>query len=208
MTQRVMSIANVLLRLGSLDPDEPQQRELREELFSDPVLWDAVQDRVQAVGYDLVQLLGHVGVRLSQDVAVSPLVTAKNNLGLDARHVRVLVYLWVQLVYRQLTEAQREHDQEPKGRTQTLFGLDESGDEDAPPTLPMSELIAEFEDQTDLRGLKGALTGLKRHGFVREQKGLLVAGSALYILLDHERMEEHVVGLARRGEATSSPEST
>ena len=191
-----VEIANVLLRLGVLDPQDPEQRALREELFGDPVLWDDVARRLQGVGYDLVQMLGHVGARIQRTSAIDPLVTSRNNLGLDARHVRILVYLWIHLVYRQLKEMSRDEAPQVAGRTQTLLGF-EADEADAPPTLPLSELQAEFADIATKTLIKGALTGLKRHAFVREEGGLLSAGPALYVLIDHDRMEEHVVGLAR-----------
>lgn len=202
-----MDVANALLRLGVLDPDDPEQRALRQELFGDPILWDEVSTRLGAVGYDLVQMLGHVGVRMNRSAAVDPLVTAKNNLGLDARHVRVLVYLWLQLVYRQIKETVRAEAPEPKGREQTFFGFDEPADTDLPPTLPESELYAEFADMYAKTTLKGALTGLERAGFVRRSRGELRAGPSLYVLVDHERMEEHVVGLARKGQDLLPPEA-
>jgi hypothetical protein len=207
MSRRAVDIANALLRLGVLEPDDPEQRALREELFADPVLWDDVSERLNTVGYDLVQMLGHLGVRLSRASAVDPLVTAKNNLGLDARHVRVLVYLWVHLLYRQLKEPLRDEPTEPRGRAQTLFGYDASDEGEGVPTLPVAELYADFGELYSQTTVKGALTGLKRTGFVRESGGVLSAGPAMYVLLDHERMEEHVVGLARKGELPLPPEA-
>ncbi len=207
MSRHATDVANALLRLGVLDPADPHQRDLRKELFGDPVLWDEVTERLAAVGYDLVQMLGHVGVRLTRATAVDPLVTAKNNLGLDARHVRVLVYLWLHLVYRQLKETLRDESSEPQGRSQTLFGFDEADDSDAPPTLPVSEVHAEFSDIYAKTTIKSALTGLKKTGFVKEIAGELHAGPALFVLIDHERMEEHVVRLARKGEEQLPPEA-
>lgn len=201
MSRRAIDIANALLRVGALDLDDPAQAQLRQELFSDTVLWTDVAQRLSAVGYELVDMLGHVGVRLSRATAVDPLITAKNNLGLDARHVRVLVYLWLQLVYRQIKETMREESTEPQGRGQTLFGFDGAEDDDPVTTLPLSELQAEFAELYSKTALKSALTGLKRHGFVKVRGGKLEAGPALYVLIDHEQMEEHVVRLARRGEA-------
>jgi hypothetical protein len=192
-------LANALLRLGVLDPHDPEQRALREALFADSVLYDDVKQRLLAVGYDLVQLLGHVGARLQRQSALDPLVTARNNLGLDARHVRLLVYLWLHLVYRQLKELSRDEPTQPVGRTQTLFGFEPADEAEAPSSLPMAELQAEFAELTSKVQLKGALTLLKRHGFVREEGGALTAGPAIYVLVDHERMEEFVVGLARAG---------
>lgn len=199
-------LANVLLRLGVLDPSDPDQRALKEALFADPVLWDEVARRLGAVGYDLVQVLGHVGARVQRASALDPLVTARNNLGLDARHVRILVYLWLHLVYRQMKELAREQSTEPAGRQQTLLGFD-AMTEDAPPSLPVSELHAEFGELTSKTQIKAALTMLKRLAFVREEGGALTAGPALYVLVDHDRMEEHVVGLARAG-AMTLPEPT
>jgi hypothetical protein len=193
-----VDLANVLLRLGVLDPQDPEQRALREELLGDPILWDDVARRLQGVGYDLVQMLGHIGARVQRTSAIDPLVTSRNNLGLDARHVRILVYLWIHLVYRQLKEMSREEAPQIAGRTQTLLGFD-ADEAEAPPTLPLSELQAEFAEIASKVQIKAALTGLKRHAFVREEAGVLSAGPALYVLIDHDRMEEHVVGLARAG---------
>jgi len=197
VTNNASDVANALLRLGALDPADPEQASLREELFANTTLWDDVAKRIEAVGYDLVQLLGHVGVRVSRTTAVDPLVTARNNLGLDARHVRVLVYLWVQLVYRHLKEMLRDEKLEPAGRSQTFLGL-EDVETDEPPKLAKTELEAEFKEEYSRSALKAALTTLKKGRFVRESEGLLTAGPALYVLLDHDRMEEYVVGLARK----------
>jgi hypothetical protein len=199
MSRRAIDLANVLLRLGVLDRDDPEQAALREELFGDDSLYEDVNRRLKAVGYELVQMLGHVGVRLERSSAIDPLVTARNNLGLDARHVRVLVYLWVQLLYRHLKATLRAENDEPRGRTQTLLGLDEPDVVDEAPSLPGAELQSEFAELTSKTALKGALTRLKRLRFVTEEHGVLRAGPAMYVLIDHERMEEHVVGLARRG---------
>lgn len=201
MSDRAVAVANALLRQGYLDPDDADQRAIREELFGDPALWDAVSERLRSVGYELVQMLGRVGVRLTREAALDPLITAKNNLGLDARHVRLLVYLWVHLVYRHIKETLREEPGAPAGRSQTFLGFEELDDEDDTPTLPLSELNAEFAEVYPKTTIKAALTGLKKAGFVKESGGTLQAGPALYVLLDHERMEEHVVGLARRGGA-------
>ena len=191
-------IANVLLRLGVLDPRDPSQQAIRQALFADNSLWIEVEQRLDGVGYELVQVLGHLGARVSRGAGVAPLVTGKNNLGLDARHVRVLVYLWLHLVYRQLKETLRDEELEPQGRAQTLFGFEE--DEEQLPSLPVSELMAEFSDEYAKTTIKAALTGLKRTRFVTESRGQLSAGPALYVLIDHERMEEFVVQLAKRRE--------
>lgn len=198
MTARAAHIANALLRAGYLDPDDADQSALREELFGDPALWDDVAGRLAAVGYELVQFLGRVGVRMARDAAVDPLITAKNNMGLDARHVRLLVYLWTHLVYRHLKETMRDEPAQPRGHTQTLLGLQELEDEDDTPTIPLADLHAEFGEIYAKTTITGALTGLKKAGFVRTSGSELTAGPALYVQLDHERMEEHVIGLARK----------
>jgi hypothetical protein len=86
-----------------------------------------------------------------------------------------------------------------------LFGFDANDDADAAPALPLAELQAEFAEITSKTQLKGTLRLLKRLAFVREDGGSLTAGPALYVLIDHDRMEEHVVGLARAG-ALALPE--
>ena len=195
---RAVDVANALLRLGVLDPTDADQRALREELLQDTALWDEVSRRVEAVGYTLVQFLGHLGVRLARRTAVDPLVNARNNLGLHAQHVRVLVYLWIQLLYREMKETLREEQAQPSGRSQMLLGVD-SSDGDEPPSLLLSELEAEFAEDYTRSALKGALTTLRRLSFVKEEKKRLLAGPAMYVQIDHARMEEHVVGLARAG---------
>ena len=72
MSDRATAIANALLRQGYLDPDDADQKAIREELFADAGLWDSVAERLSLVGYDLVQMLGRVGVRLSRTAAVAP----------------------------------------------------------------------------------------------------------------------------------------
>ena len=198
MTASAVEIANALLRLGVLDPDDADQRTIREQLIAEPALYDEVKQRLEGVGYDLVQFLGHIGTRLQRATERDPLVSTRNNRGLDARHVRVLVYLWIQLLFRQITQAMRDQDVEPMGRDQTLFSLDDS---DETPALPHSELESEFNDIYSRATLKAIITILKRNRFVVQDggEGTLRAGPAMYILIDHERMEEFVVGLARRG---------
>lgn len=198
MSDSAAEIAHTLLRLGVLNPPDPEQQQLREHLLSAPALYQEVSRRLDAVGYELVQFLGHLGVRSGRGVEVAA-GGARNNLGLDARHVRVLVYLWVQLLYREIKLAVREEEDEPAGRHQTLFGFEP--DTEQPPALPVSELEAEFSETTSKSVLKGVMTTLRRQGFVQygRDRTELQAGPALYVLIDHERMEEHVVRLARRG---------
>ena len=197
MSHSPAEIANTLLRLGVLDPADADQQAVREQLFSDPVLYDDVKERLAQVGFDLVQFLGHVGIRLRRTMELAPPVAMRNNLGLDARHVRVLVYLWIHLVQRQILHDMREERVEPMGRDQTLLDLDEV--EEAP-SLPYSELRAEFEDLYSNAQLKGILTTLKRSQFVLQDGSLgpLQAGPAMYVLIDHDRMEEFVEGLPQR----------
>lgn len=206
MSSQAAEHAHTLLRLGALDPRDPEQRSLREDLLADPALYQEVKERLEAVGYELVQFLGHLGVRSSRGVEAAS-GGARNNLDLDARHVRVLVYLWVQLLYREIKQTVREEEGDPTGRRQTLFGFEPEDDE--PPSLPLSELEAEFSEISSKSALKGALTTLTRQRFVQRgrDRSLLQAGPAMYVLIDHERMEEHVVRLARRG-ALELPEAT
>lgn len=197
MSHSPAEIANTLLRLGVLNPDDADQQVVREQLFSEPALYDQVKERLADVGFDLVQFFGYVGIRLSRNMELAPPVTLRNNLGLDARHVRVLVYLWIHLIQRQILQDMREERVEPMGREQTLFELD---DVDEAPSLPHSELRAEFEDIYSNAQIKGILTTLKRSQFVLQDgnQGPLQAGPAMYVLIDHDRMEEFVEGLPQR----------
>lgn len=205
---RIRAAAAALLQQGVLDPDRKDQPELRDDLLTDDLLYRGVRDVLATVGYDLVQFFGHIGVRVARSLELGPALELRNNLGLDARHVRMIVYLWTQLVYRQIKEVLRDEQTEPRGRGQTLLelaGADAAGDE--PPHLPYAEIVAEFEEEYSRTQIDGVLTGLRRSGFIKQErkKGAVRPGPALYVLVDRVRMEEFVVGLARKQAAQEEP---
>ena len=205
MPEHAEAVANVLLRAGVLDPEDADQRALYEELMANPALYDEVKERLGAVGYELVQFYGHMGVRLGRRAELDAPFPLKDFPALHAGHVRLLVYLWVQLVYRQIKAAGRDEETEPlPGRAQVRLELfeDEPSDDEAP-SIAFEEVATELCEQYSLSALRGWMTTLKRHRFVRQsgKAGRVSAGPALYVLIDPTRMEELVVGLARRGAA-------
>ena len=205
MTERAQHVANVLLQVGALDDRNPDQRALFEELMGNPVLYDEVKERLAAVGFELVQFLGHLGARLARSEELAGDRGVRNTLDLHAGHIRVLVYLWIQLVYRQIKATGREEAVEAiPGREQASLDI-EGFDDDDELSIPIDEVRAEFADDYSRSALKGLLTTLRRHRFVRQDgtAGALFAGPALYILIDPLRMEEFVVGLARRDAGSS-----
>ena len=189
-----------------LDPDRKAHAELRDELLTDDLLYRGVRGVLESVGYELVQFFGHIGVRLARGIELGPALELRNNLNLDARHVRLIVYLWTQLVYRQIKEVLRDEHTEPRGRGQTLFDLGVEAD-DAPPELPYGEVLAEFEEDYSRTQIDGVLTGLRKSGFIKQERkrGAVRAGPALFVLVDRVRMEEFVVGLARKRAADEEP---
>jgi hypothetical protein len=64
---RAMEVASVLLREGVLRRDDAEHRAIYEELGKDQILADVVRERLAAVGYTLVDDLGHLGVRVSAE---------------------------------------------------------------------------------------------------------------------------------------------
>lgn len=208
MEERITVIANLLLRLGTLDPDDADHQALFEELMGNPVLWDGVKERLGAVGFDLVQFFGRLGVRLQRRMELWQDVRPRGTLGMHAGHIRLLVWLWTQLVYRQIKSQIRSEDVEPvPGKRQGLLDFGEPVAEEDVITVPVEEAAAEFSEEYSQSAFKGMLTTLKRHDFVRQvgPSGPLLAGPALYVLVDPWKMEDFVVGLARRGAATLPP---
>jgi hypothetical protein len=199
-TARARDAANALLREGVLDPRHQEHAELREQLLGDDALFCAVRDRLAAVGFELVQELGHMGVRLSRASELGAVIEPRNHLGLDASHIRVIVYLWVQLVYRQRKALRREVG-EPQGYTHFELDLDPGAASEGF-QVAWGELESAFAEIYGKAMLRGIITGLKRARFVTQEgkAGPLEAGPALYVLVDGLRMEEFVVGLARRGQ--------
>ena len=202
MADRAQTVANLLLQVGVLDDRNPDHRDVYEELMANPLLYEEVSKRLNTVGFEVVQFFGHLGMRLCRQAELQQETELRNTLGLHAGHIRLLVYLWVQLVYRQIKAASRDEDVEPiPGREQTMLGFQELEDGDDEPSIPWEEIRAEFTEEYSSSTLKGLITTLKRHGFARQAgaTGPVSVGPALYVLVDPLRMEEFVVGLARRG---------
>lgn len=201
MPERAVEIANLLLREGALRKDEPLHKVVLADLIGDADLFADVGHRLAAVGYELVERLGHVGVRLAPDATVEDRV--RNRMGLHAGHVRLIVYLWTELVYREWANLRREVDTAPGGREQRVLFEDE---EDAP-WIPLSRVHVDFGETTSRTYVKSLLTKLRETRFIRmdEKRDMVWADASLYTLLDQNRLEDFVVELARRL-GTSTPE--
>lgn len=193
MDDRAGRIANLLLREGVLRKDDREHQQIYADVMGDAELFGDVSRRLDAVGYVLVERLGHLGVRLGPlDGAAAEL---RNRMGLDAGHVRLLVYLWVHLVYREWINLRRDADTVAPGAGQAaLFGDDE------PPYIAWSAVKTEFAEITSLTRFKGLLSRLASLRFIRqdERRDRIWADGGLYVYLDQNRMEDFVVDLARR----------
>jgi hypothetical protein len=193
MDDRPARIANLLLREGVLRKDDPEHQQIYADLVGDAELFAEVGRRLLAVGYELVERLGHLGVRLRPlDIAAAE---QRNRMGLDAGHIRLLVYLWTHLVYREWTNLRRDQDSAaPGGGQAALFGDDE------PPYISFGAVKTEFVEIGSLPRFKGTLSKLVGLRFVRvdERRDRIWADAGLYIYLDQHGMEDFVVDLARR----------
>lgn len=199
-TERAMEIASLLLREGVLRRDDAEHRVVSEELGKNPLLNDAVRQRLAAVGYTLVDDLGHLGVRVSTEAEIA--WETRNRMGLTSAHIRVIVYLWTQLVYREVVNLRRDlHSAAPAQE-----GLFEESDEG--PYVSYRAVWTVFAERMAATHLKGVFKTLKRQRFIRydEKRDRIWADGALYVLVDRSRMEEFVVELARRL-GSSDPET-
>lgn len=192
MAERAGEVASLLLREGALRRSDDEHRLLYEELGKDTILRDAVRERLAAVGYDLVDDLGWLGVRISGEAGRA--WPSRNRMGLNAAHIRLIVYLWVQLVYRQVVALRRGISSSPPGQP----GLWDAADED--PFVSYRAVWTAFTERMPTAQLKGALRTLKRERFIRydEKRDRIWADASLYVLIDRARMEDFVVDLARR----------
>ncbi len=193
MDERGARLANLLLREGVLRKDDAEHQQIYAELVGDDELFRDVARRLEAVGYVLVERLGWLGVRLGPlDVAAADL---RNRMGLDAGHIRLLVYLWTHLVYREWTDARLGvQSAAPGGGQAELFN---DGDR---PSIAWSAVKAEFAESTSLPRFKGLLSRLVVLRFVQydERRDRIWADAGLYVYLDQNRMEDFVIDLARR----------
>lgn len=191
--ERTARIAHFLLREGVLRKEEREHQQIYEELVGNPVLFQEMKQRMNLVGYELVENLGHLGVRPgTSEVQASE---QRNRMGLDAGHIRMLVYLWVHLVYREWTNLRRDlHTAAPGAGQKALFG------EEEPTFIPWNTVKTEFAEVMSLSRLKAILNRLQQLRFIRydEKRDRIWADGGLYVYLDLGRMEDFVVDLARR----------
>lgn len=190
--ERAMELASLLLREGVLRRDDTEHRLVSEELGKDPVLKEVVRQRLAAVGYLLVDDLGHLGVRVAADAESAwPM---RNRMGLTSAHIRLIVYLWAQLVYREVVNLRRDLH----SAAQAQGGFFDVPDEE--PFVSYRAVWNAFAERMSANHLKGVLTTLKRLRFIRydEKRDRIWAGGSLYILVDRARMEEFVIELTRR----------
>jgi hypothetical protein len=189
---RATEIASLLLRLGSLRRDDAEHQLVYEELGKDPVLAEALRNRLAAVGYDLVDDLGYLGVRVS--AAAEGAFRTRNRMGLTSAHIRMIVYLWTHLVYRDLVNLRRGMQTAAPGHLELFDKTDEA------PFVSYRAVWNDFAQRMPATQIKGTLSALKRHRFVRydEKRDRIWADASLYVLIDRTRMEDFVVDLARR----------
>jgi hypothetical protein len=197
MPDRATEIASLLLREGTLrNRTDDEHRELYTELMTDDTLMQEVRGRLAAVGYDLHQdPFGWMGVRVSREAEGAGPVRSRERF--DARHVRMVVYFWVHLVYRQLVQLRRGIDTRAPGADQsTLF---EPAEADEPPWMSFEQVKRDFVQVMSIPQLRATLGTLRQLRFVRhdEKRDRVWADAALYVQVDRDRMEDFVVELAR-----------
>lgn len=195
MDERARELCNLLLREGSLRRNDDTHAQIYAELMGDPLLYDELTRRLATVGYDLVQQLGHLGVRVAGDV--EDLTALRNNIGLDAAHIRLIVYLWVRLVYQEWLLLRREVQAGVGDAAQTDFF---EAEQTSTPWLSYRAILGDFEQSMRKTHLEGVLRRLQRERFIRVDRrhDRVEADASLYVLVDRVRMEDFVVGLARR----------
>jgi hypothetical protein len=126
-------------------------------------------------------------------------------MGLTAAHIRVIVYLWTQLVYREVVNLRRDLRGSAPGQSGFFDGDDEE------PSVSYRTVWNAFAERMSANRLKGVLQKLKRDRFIRydEKRDRIWAAGALYTSIDRARMEEFVIELARRlgtGDAAAAVE--
>lgn len=203
-TDRAEQIAALLLAEGSLRHDDDDHAEIRKDLLGNAELFIEVARRLADVGYELVENLGHVGVRLRARHA-----GRHNRLGLHAGHIRLLVYLWTHLVYREWTDLRRDRTSAPPGAEQAALLLgDEPADE--PLFIAYSHVRSELSEVMSESHFTGIMRALRRHRFIRYDKSKrdrIWADAALYTLVDMRKMEDFLVDLARRMGSADVPDA-
>lgn len=197
MDDRAREIANLLLREGALDKSSDEHRAIYAEVTGDPALFDAIESRLEQVGYALVDRLTHLGVRIASDVVDAS--TLRNNMGVHAGHIRLIVYLWVHLVYREWVNLRRDVQTAPPGAAQNTL-LAEDDEEDDQLWISYQQVQRDFGEVLAKTTFKGYLTQLKKWRFIgyHKKSDRIWADASLYTLIDLHRMEDFVTELARR----------
>ncbi len=193
MDDRARQIAHLFLREGCLRRQDSEHQEVYGELMGNTNLYDDVKLRLSEVGYELDQWLGHIGIRAAHDALLD--LASRNRMQLNAGHIRLITYLWVQLVYREWLNLRNDDNAAPPGAEQADFF-----EQDETVWIAYREVFAEFSESMSKSYLKGLLSALARWRFIRidEKRNKIWAESSLYILIDRHRMEEFVIDIARR----------
>lgn len=203
MTASAIEVANLLLREGCLRRENTEHAEIYKSLMANQDLYQDVRGRLGDVGYQLVNHMGHLGVRLIPSAAT--IGAFRNNMGLNAGHIRLLTYLWVHLIYREWIDLRVESKASSTGLGQEqIFALEA---ERSSPWMDFSIVRNDFREITSDAQFAGLLTKLTREMFIRSADKRIYAGPALYVLIDFHAMEEFVIGLARRLGATDAAQA-
>ncbi|MCP4604323.1 MAG: hypothetical protein GY847_28015 [Proteobacteria bacterium] len=193
MDERARQIAHLFLREGSLRREDAEHQEVYAELMSNTYLYDDVKQRLAQVGYELVQELGHIGVRVASKGLID--AETRNRMQLHSGHIRMIVYLWVHLVYREWLNLRNQMDTAAPGSEQGDFFAEEDALH-----ISYRAVLSEFSETVSKSYLKGVFSTLQRQRFIRvdEKRDRIWADSSLYVLVDRNRMEEFVIDIARR----------
>lgn len=195
--ERAAAIASLLLREGALrNRDDPEHREVYADLMGDERLFADVRERLGGVGYELIQDFGFLGVRVRRGVVAGE--QHRNRYGIHAGHIRLIVYFWTHLVYRELKSLRHRDDAPAPGADQgALF---EDGDEDQAPWMSLNRVDVDFGEQLSQARLKQYLGQLRRWRFIGfdRRRDRVWADASLFVQIDRARMEDFVVRQARR----------
>lgn len=195
--EHAAGIANLLLREGALrNRDDADHRKTYAELMSDERLFVEVRERLAAVGYELVQELGYLGVRPARTAGNA--CQSRNVVGIHAGHIRLIVYFWTHLVYRELKSLRHREDAPAPGPDQQ--GIFEEEDEDAAAWMSLRRVETDFGDVLSQAKLWQYLSQLKRWRFIGfdKRRDRVWADASLYVQVDRTQMEDFVVSQARR----------
>ena len=148
--------------------------------------------RLNAVGYALVNDLGHVGVRVSagRECVVDPQPHGPRRCPYSANHLP-------------LDATGLPRGREPAAATcarptRTDRGFSIQAEDE--PFVSYRAIVERLCRRMSARPAQGRCSGAKRDRFIRydEKRDRIWAGGALYVLIDRARMAEFVVELARR----------